>query len=318
METIDLFSGSGGFSLGFGRAGFRVAGAYENWRPAIETYKRNFRHFVFEMDLGDVEASVHHITSNFSPELIIGGPPCQDFSIANNKKSTKRANLTVQFARIVTQTRPRIFVMENVYNIERSPFLSDALKIFSDAGYGLTSRVIEACRVGVPQLRRRYFLVGALGFQDDAFGFELDRGLSSKRTTVRDYLGSDVPFEFYYAHPRSYQRRGIFSVDEPAATIRRVNRPVPPNYKLHKADKAAVTEGLRALTTAERSQLQTFPRDFQFVGSVSQVEQQIGNAVPVLMAEYVANSILRTLQACDSADALGRRGHGRQHELHLE
>jgi DNA (cytosine-5)-methyltransferase 1 len=294
MRTVDLFSGCGGFSLGFEQSGFQLVAAYEVWRPAIETYRRNFKHAVHEIDLSNADSCSNHIAQYF-PEVIIGGPPCQDFSIANNKKSTDRANLTVEFARIVANLKPHLFVMENVYNIERSQFLYDAIDLFRDAGYGLTSRVIEACRVGVPQMRKRYFLIGHLSLDDDAFGSALDEGLSAERMTVRDHFGSRTPFDFYYAHPRNYKRRGIFSVDEPAATIRRVNRPIPATYNRHPADKAPVTQGLRQLTTRERAEIQTFPGTFGFQGSISQVEQQIGNAVPVKLALYVANAILKTL-----------------------
>jgi len=294
MNTVDLFSGCGGFSLGFEQAGFRLAAAYEVWLPAIETYKRNFKHAIHEIDLSDADSCSKHIAQYF-PEVIIGGPPCQDFSIANNNKSTDRANLTVEFARVVANLQPDLFVMENVYNIKRSQFLYDAIDIFRDAGYGLTSRVIDACRVGVPQMRKRYFLIGHRSVDDDAFGPALDEGLSGERMTVRDHFGPRTPVDFYYAHPRNYKRRGVFSVDEPSATIRRVNRPIPATYNRHPADKAPVTQGLRPLTTRERAEIQTFPSTFEFQGSVSQVEQQIGNAVPVKLALYVAHAILKTL-----------------------
>ena len=298
MRTVDLFSGCGGLSLGFERASFELVAGYEIWQPAVETYRKNFGHLVHDVDLSDADVSSKHI-QQYSPEVIIGGPPCQDFSIANNKKSTNRANLTIQFAHIVANLKPRFFVMENVYNIEKNQFLFDAIDIFRGAGYGLTSRIIEACRVGVPQMRKRYFLIGHLTADDDTFGPALDEGLSVHRTTVRDYFGASTPFDFYYAHPRNYKRRAIFSVDEPAATIRRVNRPIPATYKLHPADKVAVTPELRQLTTEERSQIQTFPNDFKFYGSVSQIEQQIGNAVPVKLAEYVARCVLQTAKSIE-------------------
>jgi DNA (cytosine-5)-methyltransferase 1 len=295
MKTVDLFSGCGGMSLGFQKAGFDIVAAYENWLPAISTYNKNFSHQVHEFDLSDAAASAVHILENYSPDVIIGGPPCQDFSIANSKKSTARANLTIQFAKIISVVLPGVFVMENVYNIEKSEYLNEAKKIFRGAGYGLTSRVIEASRVGVPQMRKRYFLVGWLDGDDEAFGIDLDKNLSEHRTTVRQYFGRDLDIDFYYAHPRNYNRRAIFSVDEPAATIRRVNRPVPATYVLHPADKVSVTPDLRPLSAIERGQIQTFPKNFKFEGSVSQIEQQIGNAVPVRLAEYVGESITATL-----------------------
>lgn len=304
FDAVDLFAGCGGLSLGFSQAGFKVVAGYENWAPAIATYQSNLKHPVHEMDLSDVRASSEHILEHYQPDVILGGPPCQDFSLANNRKSTTRANLTIQFARIVAAVNPVLFVMENVYTIERTEHLSKAISIFKRAGYGLTQRVIDASRVGVPQMRQRFFLIGHRLTGDDFFGPALDEGLSEKRTTVRDYLGDRLGLDYYYAHPRTYQRRAIFSVDEPAATIRRVNRPIPSTYNLHPADKCSVTKHLRNLTTTERALLQTFPPHFKFEGTNAQKEQQIGNAVPVLLAEYVG---LRIRQALEGTSKKRRR-----------
>ena len=111
--------------------------------------------------------------------------------------------------------------------------------------------------------------------------------------TVREYLGDKLHTQYYYMHPRSYNRRAVFSVDEPSATIRGVNRPIPETYKKHHADAADVADGgVRALTTKERSFIQTFPEDFVLLGNKTAVEQAIGNAVPVNLATYVAKAIL--------------------------
>lgn len=94
-------------------------------------------------------------------------------------------------------------------------------------------------------------------------------------------------------HPRSYNRRAVFSVYEPSSTIRGVNRPIPIGYQKHHADKADPADGnVRSLTTKERSYIQTFPESFVFKGNKSNMEQAIGNAVPVKLAEYVARHIL--------------------------
>ena len=124
---------------------------------------------------------------------------------------------------------------------------------------------------------------------------ELLEGLSDKRTTVRDYLGESLRTNYYYMHPRSYNRRAIFSIDEPSATIRGVNRPIPDTYKIHPADKTNDINVVRSLSTKERSYLQTFPHNFIFEGSKSNLEQMIGNAVPVKMAQYIAERILINL-----------------------
>ena len=109
--------------------------------------------------------------------------------------------------------------------------------------------------------------------------------------TVADYFGSALNIKYYYRHPRSYVRRGIFSVDEPSPTIRGVNRPMPDGYKLHANDPVSSKDGVRPLTTKERSMIQTFPKDFVFLGSKTNQEQMIGNAVPVNLGTYIAEAI---------------------------
>lgn len=104
-------------------------------------------------------------------------------------------------------------------------------------------------------------------------------------------------------HPRSYNRRGVFSIDEPSSTIRGVNRPIPQGYKKHHGDKADPSDGgVRELTTKERSYLQTFPNEFVLEGNKTDVEQAIGNAVPVKLAEFVARRIIEYSRQKSEAD----------------
>ena len=289
MRVIDLFAGCGGMSLGFENAGFDIVAAFDNWDAAITIYENNFSHPIYKMDLGTDE--VIQQISDLHPDLIMGGPPCQDYSIAGKRELGKRANLTIRFAEIVSTVKPTWVVFENVYNIERFSTVAVLKQILSDAGYGITTRVLDASRCGVPQKRQRFFLVGKLGERDGFLDETLTSNLSNKQMTVRDYLGDTLNTEFYYMHPRSYNRRAVFSVDEPAATIRGINRPIPENYKRHHADKADICDGVRALTTRERGYIQTFPDTFKFPGAKTDVELAIGNAVPPALAMYVANCI---------------------------
>jgi DNA (cytosine-5)-methyltransferase 1 len=296
MKVIDLFAGCGGLSRGFMNAGFDVVAAYENWTLAADVYSRNFDHPVHCFDLSQVNEAIEHI-KQYAPDMIIGGPPCQDFSIAGKRKEESRADLTISFATIASKIRPSIVVMENVYNITRSKHLDEAIRLLKEANYGISSRVIDASLTGVPQRRKRYFLIAILNGPDNLFDKALDGNLATIPMTVRKYFGKNLNLEHYYAHPRTYKRRAIFSVDEPSSTIRRVNRPIPKNYVKHPADKADVSDKLRPLTTKERSLIQTFPEDFVFLGTPSQQEHLIGNAVPVKLAEYVARSIQVTLKS---------------------
>lgn len=289
MRVIDLFAGCGGMSLGFENAGFDVVAAFDNWEAAITIYESNFSHPIYKKDLSanDVIQQI----SDSHPDLIMGGPPCQDYSIAGKRELGKRANLTIRFGEIVSTIKPTWVVFENVYNIERFSTVTVLKQMLSDAGYGITTRILDASRCGVPQKRQRFFLIGKLGEKDGFLDEVLASNLSTKQMTVRDYLGDTLKTEFYYMHPRSYNRRAVFSIDEPAATIRGINRPIPENYKRHHADKADIHDGVRALTTRERGYIQTFPDTFEFPGAKTDVELAIGNAVPPALARYVANCI---------------------------
>ena len=290
MKTVDLFAGCGGLSLGFSLEGFEVVAAYERWPAAADCYARNFSHPVLRTDLSDAAAVVDEIAAR-EPELIIGGPPCQDFSQAGKRVESTRANLTESFARIVASIKTPYFVMENVERARKSAAYAAAREIFKTAGYGLTEIVLDASLCGTPQKRKRFICFGALGREDKFAESVFKSRLAKKPTTLRDYYGDSLGFEFYYRHPRNYSRRAVFSIDEPAPTMRGVNRPVPKGYPGHRLDARPVDESVRALTTAERALVQTFPRDFVWVGNKTEVEQMIGNAVPVTLARFVARVV---------------------------
>ncbi len=291
MKVVDLFSGCGGLSLGFAMAGFDIVAAYDNWKVALETYRLNFKHKAVVLDLKDVEHSVDIIRQD-KPDMIIGGPPCQDFSSAGKRdENNGRGDLTVCYSDIVDRIRPQWFVMENVERILKTDKLQRAKAIFKQAGYGMSQTVLDASLCGVPQKRKRFILIGALGKEDGFMDHILIDNLAKRPMTVADYLGNSLGIEFYYRHPRSYARRGIFCIYEPSPTIRGVNRPIPQGYQIKHNDPVKSIEGIRPLTTIERSYIQTFPKTFQFLGSKTEMEQMIGNAVPVNLGRYVALAI---------------------------
>lgn len=290
MKLVDLFAGCGGMSLGFQKQGFDIVAAFELWEAAANCYVANFKHPLHRVDLSNVLTAAA-IVGDYKPDIIIGGPPCQEFSHAGKRVEGQRASLTENFAQIVTTVRPRCFVMENVDRARTSVAYSKARTIFKDAGYGLTEIVLDASLCGAPQKRKRFICFGALG-KEDGFAMELFTSrLLKEPMTLRDYFGDSLGFEHYYRHPRNYSRRAIFSIDEPAPTMRGVNRPVPKGYPGHPNDTCPVSDTLHALTTAERALIQTFPKDFVWVGSKTDVEQMIGNAVPVNLAQYVAETV---------------------------
>lgn len=293
IKVVDLFCGCGGLSLGFEKAGMDVVAGFDNWSEALNVYRNNFSHPAIRTDLSNVDESVEKIRS-FTPDMIIGGPPCQDFSSAGKRNEDNgRGDLTVCYAQIISRITPQWFVMENVERILKTKKLQEALTIFRAAGYGLTYMVLNAALCGVPQKRKRFVMIGKLGEKDDFIKEELLSHLSDHEMSVAEYFGDKLDIKYYYRHPRSYARRGIFSTDEPSATIRGVNRPMPQGYTLHPGDPVKSLVGIRPLTSRERSMIQTFPEDFDFQGTKTNIEQMIGNAVPVNLGYYIADAIFR-------------------------
>ena len=187
MSVVDLFCGCGGMSLGFQKAGFCILAGFEHWDAAISCYKKNFTHPVEDVDLSNVEAAVKAI-SKYKPDIIIGGPPCQDFSGAGNRIEGDRANLTVAYAQIIRKISPQYFVMENVERAASSEAYKKARKIFKEAGYGLTEKVLDASFCGVPQKRKRFFCIGYKNGQDGFLDGLLSTNQSVFPLTVRKYF----------------------------------------------------------------------------------------------------------------------------------
>ncbi len=293
MKVVDLFCGCGGLTQGFENAEMEVVAAYDNWPDAVACYNLNFAHSATHADLSDVDTISEEIKA-IHPNIIVGGPPCQDFSQAGLRKEGDRANLTDCFSRIIECVRPTWFFMENVDRAQHSNAYRRARENWKRAGYGLTEEVLIASFFGVPQKRRRFVCIGRLGEIDGFLSEHLLEVKQNQQTTVREYfnsVGYSPDISHYYRHPRNYSRRAIFSLDEPAPTIRGVNRPVPGGYKGHPGDTQSA-KLVRPLTSAERALIQTFPPDFHFSGSKTTVEQMLGNAVPVLLSEVVGSAIL--------------------------
>lgn len=220
MKVVDLFCGCGGLSLGFEKAGMNVVAAFDNWVDALNVYRQNFAHPAIKADLMNVEDAVKNIL-HYEPDMIIGGPPCQDFSSAGKRdENNGRGDLTVSYAHIISEVKPEWFVMENVERILRAQKLQEAMEIFRKAGYGLTYTVLNAALCGVPQKRKRFVMIGKLNADDDFMKEVLLENLSDHEMSVKEYFGDRLSISYYYRHPRSYARRGIFSTSEPSATIR--------------------------------------------------------------------------------------------------
>lgn len=294
-KIVDLFCGCGGMTLGMEKAGYNVLAGFDIWKPAIDVYKANFKHPVIQLDLSDVKSSVKEI-SKYSPDIIVGGPPCQDFSTAGHQDESRgRAILSVCYSEIICSIKPRFFIMENVAAIHNTKSFKLAINNFRKAGYGLTMKTLDASLCGVPQIRKRMFVIGEINSVDDFLKEEIEKNLSDKPMSIYDYLGNSLGIEHYFRVPTNYNRRAVYSIYEPSMTIRGVDRPIPSGYKGHPLDSAPVNT-TRNLTPKERSYIQTFPKEFNFFGGKSDMNTMIGNAVPVNLAKYVGESLLRYIE----------------------
>lgn len=159
--AIDLFSGCGGLSLGFERAGFDVLSAYDLWGPAIDTYRSNFKHPINECDLSSERVLQ-------TADVIVGGPPCQGFSSAGLRREGDQRNTLISvFAELVCLQMPKAFVFENVEGFltgQGGHFVFELLEPLIAAGYRIHLRKVNASNFGIPQHRKRVLVIGGLGW----------------------------------------------------------------------------------------------------------------------------------------------------------
>ena len=209
----------------FSEAGIKILASIDSWEKSVKVYNQNFSHNCYLHDIKN-ETSSLSIINKYKPEMIIGGPPCQDFSSAGKRnENLGRADLTYCFSNIVCAYKPKWFVMENVARIKNSQVLENIIQQYIKSGYGLTAAILDASYCNTPQKRKRFFLIGCLNEPHHTLIPFFEKNLSSTPMTVRDYLGDSLNLQYYYRHPRNYNRRGIFSIDEPSPTIRGVNVP---------------------------------------------------------------------------------------------
>ncbi len=167
LKVLDLFCGAGGLSWGFEKLGFQIGWALDYWKPATETFKRNHPNtVVYDKDI--TEVSDDEVRSLFmGAQIVLGGPPCQGFSTAGKRAlEDPRNKLVKEFLRVVKILRPMAFVMENVKgftNFNKGLLHKELLSQFHSLGYNLAAGVLDAVLFGVPQKRKRFFIVGVVG-----------------------------------------------------------------------------------------------------------------------------------------------------------
>lgn len=184
MRAVELFCGAGGMSKGMLEAGINVIQAYDVWPVAIETYRRNVGQHAQTADLKDLLGIIPEIC-RLQPQMIFGGPPCQDYSAAGRRTENENARLTTAFAITVATVRPEWFVIENVVQLQTSEVWAQARELLKRAGYGISESKINTAFFGVPQARKRLFVIGRLGERDGFLQSAVANAASTEPMTLR-------------------------------------------------------------------------------------------------------------------------------------
>lgn len=294
VKVIDLFAGCGGLSLGFEAAGYETIG-YELEEAAVSTYNRNLNGTCY---LQKLEVGFEYPKA----DIVIGGPPCQPFSVFGNQKGMEDARDGFPiFIDAIKQIQPKVFLFENVRNLAYShKWYFDLIKDeLSELGYIIVFRCLNAVNYGVPQNRERMIVVG----HKSSFHYP---AAHKNKVTVGEAIGDlidTVEDESKILTPRQDEYIAVYEkksacinprdlyLDKPARTLTCRNLAGCTSDM----QRVRLKDGRRRrLVVREAARLQSFPDWFEFEGSEIKQFNQIGNAVPPLLAYQLALKIKKT------------------------
>jgi DNA (cytosine-5)-methyltransferase 1 len=328
MTLLSLFCGPGGLDEGFRQAGFNTALAFDVDEECVRTFNANhasvspvaYRRDIRDLTVSDMDALVGRV---LAPVGVVGGPPCQSFSVSNvhQKETDPRHDLALAYARLLQDLNRRnplsFFVFENVPGLIGAKHKDRYVlfkNLFRDAGFELYERVLDASDHGVPQHRQRIIIVGINRTLHAGATWEWP-SVEATRKTVRDAIGhlpppilnaraTDpqkiplhpnhwcmVPKSKKFTTPgalRSGEAWGrsfrTLSWDEPSWTVAYGNREV----HVHPC-------GCRRLSIYEAMLLQSFPTHYVMTGNISAQSRLVSEAVPPRLAWHIATAIRRCL-----------------------
>ncbi|EMA17040.1 DNA (cytosine-5-)-methyltransferase [Haloarcula amylolytica] len=305
LKVLDLFCGAGGFSLGFQQAGFEMLAGLDADEDALDTYRRNHSAPGYCLDLGAHEPEEVLDLLDIHPDdvdVVIGGPPCQGLSSAGHRDpDDPRNTLLLWFLDYVDATSPDAFVIENVRELtwDRNADLFDALLSRADElGFETEYQILTASDFGVPQKRKRVFVVGVRDgtptwpepttTDDPPSVWSVLHDLSSRRllnnteSDHREGTRNQWRDTEYNRDPNGSNHQVRLDPNSPSRTI------TNSNAHWHSGKP-------RALTVREEAAIQSFPLGYEFRGKPTSQSEQVGNAVPPRLAKHVAFALLDSL-----------------------
>ncbi|WP_225893404.1 DNA cytosine methyltransferase [Clostridium botulinum] len=310
IRTVSLFSGCGGMDLGFEKAGFDIVWANDNNNKLRETYAYNHpkTNFVIE--------KIEKIKSEDIPdcEVIIGGPPCQSWSLAGAMKgiNDSRGQLFLEYVRVIKDKKPLAFVAENVKGIISKAHVNsfnEIIDMFAQNGYTVTYKLLNAKDYGVPQDRQRVFIIGIRNDLNKTFEFPnpthnqnnyvtLNDAIGDLRTNCGEYMEGSFSPIFMSRNRRRSWNEVAFTV-QASGRQTQIHPDSPDMIHIGKDQwqfNPDSTNKIRRMSVRECARIQTFPDTFNFItNSLNEKYKMIGNAVPVLLAEAVAKSLYKTV-----------------------
>ncbi|EPS51450.1 DNA (cytosine-5-)-methyltransferase [Clostridium sporogenes] len=311
LKTVALFAGCGGLDLGFENAGFDIIWANDNNNKVADTYRYNHKNTKLIID------SIVNINSDDIPDcdIIIGGPPCQSWSLAGAMKGKEdsRGQLFYEYVRIIKDKRPKAFVAENVKGIVSKAHINsfnEIVDMFKECGYTVTYKVVNAKDYGVPQDRQRVFIVGIRNDIDNNYVFPEPTYTPKSYVTLEEAIGDlrDNPGEWMEGSfsPIFMSRNRRRSWDEVGFTVQASGRQTqihPDSPEMEKIDKDKWQfkkdsgRTIRRMSVRECARIQTFPDCFEFLSSsLNENYKMIGNAVPVKLAEAIAKNLKKCIE----------------------
>ncbi|WP_331945356.1 DNA (cytosine-5-)-methyltransferase [Leuconostoc gasicomitatum] len=327
--VLELFAGAGGLALGLEQAGFKDVGLIEIDKYASATLRKNRPNWnVIEEDITKIDDVYEYIGKGTNVDVVSGGFPCQTFSYAGKRLGLEdtRGTLFYDYARILKQTKPKMFIVENVRGLvthDHGRTLKTIIDVFEQIGYSTTYRVLNAWDYGVAQKRQRMILVGVRNDLNITYEFpkphEYKPVLKDVLKNVPDSEGqkfSDKKAEVMKLVPaggywrdlpddvaREYMGVSYFSGGGRTGMARRISWDEPSltltTSPSQKQTERAHPDENRPFKTREYARIQSFPDNWEFSGSVNQIYKQIGNAVAVNFAKEIGLSVIKSLNQID-------------------